>query len=271
MIHENLETNVLKRPLIIFPEGGTTQSNTLIKFQDGAFSDLQSIQPIALKYIYNNFDPSWTNDVSPLWLLFRMCCQFTNHLSVEYYDIINPDYNSVPTNENKELSNQEISSEQLTNQTLVEQFKNKVLNCYLTDPFFILTNFTMSDSRLTSKLRTIHKIPIQYITQHILENGNNGVKKICGDNSITRQELEKIIVNFYKCNKTFDGKLNFEEFSLFILSINNKNMDELNNLFDIFKSYDNKIDFKSTINCIKLKNKCVDKNLDVVTNFTEML
>ena len=39
-------------PLIIYPEGGTSNGTHLLKFKQGAFSGLRSVQPIIIKY-YN--------------------------------------------------------------------------------------------------------------------------------------------------------------------------------------------------------------------------
>jgi len=37
-------------PLIIYPEGGTTNGTSIIKFKKGAFVTLRSIQPKVFKY-----------------------------------------------------------------------------------------------------------------------------------------------------------------------------------------------------------------------------
>ena len=37
-------------PLIIYPEGGTTNGTTLIQFKKGAFAGLNSVMPIGIKY-----------------------------------------------------------------------------------------------------------------------------------------------------------------------------------------------------------------------------
>jgi len=255
LIHENIESTILKRPLIIFPEGGTTQSNSLIKFQDGAFNELQPVQPIALKYTYNNFDPSWTNDISPVWLLYRMCCQFTNYLSVEYYEIISPDLtNNIQTNNNTiiEIKDNQSKIEQEKNteckqnseniilnnisNNIVSEFKNKVYNRFLQDPFFVRTSYSLSDSRITSKLYKNKKIPIEYINEIILY-GKNGVSKICNDCKIKRTDLEKIIIKFYKYNKK-NTYLNINEFNEFM---GKPILFDANKLFDLIKISPNQI------------------------------
>lgn len=37
-------------PLIIYPEGGTTNGKTLVKFKKGAFHGLKSIMPVLIEY-----------------------------------------------------------------------------------------------------------------------------------------------------------------------------------------------------------------------------
>jgi len=43
-------------PLIIYPEGGTTNGTALLKFKRGAFVGLNSIKPVMIKYTSNNAD-----------------------------------------------------------------------------------------------------------------------------------------------------------------------------------------------------------------------
>jgi len=304
LIHDNLESNILKRPLVIFPEGGTTESRTLIKFQDGAFCDLQPVQPIALKYTYKHFDPSWTNDLSPLWLLYRMCCQFVNHLSVEYYEIQSPDtsenistqnvvidtpvgnqeevvieigchesseskiteqdiiHRGETVNNNENIENVEYKdntqiincdkstdSEESTkskHDRVVEQFKNKVYKCYLNDSFFIQTAYSVSDSRITSKLRAINKVPVEYVSEHILDNGHNGVTKIYERTSIKRANLEKIIVKFYKCNSV-NATLTKRQFNQFMKK---SDLFDVNRLFDTIKTKEDYVTFNEVIDML---------------------
>ena len=63
-------------PLILYPEGGTTNGTHLIKFKKGAFHALHSIQPILIRYsspflsyencIYNFFAQSVLCSTCPL-------------------------------------------------------------------------------------------------------------------------------------------------------------------------------------------------------------
>lgn len=257
-IHRNLETDILKRPLIIFPEGGTTQSNGLIKFQDGAFLDMQTVQPVALKYTYKNFDPSWTNDVSPIWLMFRMCCQFYNCLSVDYYDPISPNpqhnINVIVIDADETPQPKEIQ----TSKSLIDNFKKKVFERYSNDPFFVQTPYTLSDSRITSKLFKIKKIPIEYVCM-LMGNGKNGVSEICKKTPITREQLERLICRFYSVNPTND-KLNFDQFkNLFTM-----NSIDITKLFTMFKQNET-IDFNTLIRILIMSNENDDRIISCCT------
>ena len=45
---ENEKTG--RSPLLVYPEGATSNNNSIIEFKRGAFSGLCSIMPICLKY-----------------------------------------------------------------------------------------------------------------------------------------------------------------------------------------------------------------------------
>ena len=46
------------QPLILFPEGCTTNNTELVAFKRGAFFGLNAVKPIALKYYSPFFSPS---------------------------------------------------------------------------------------------------------------------------------------------------------------------------------------------------------------------
>jgi len=43
-------------PLIVYPEGGTTNGSTLIQFKKGAFTGLKSIRPVIFSYKCDHMD-----------------------------------------------------------------------------------------------------------------------------------------------------------------------------------------------------------------------
>eukprot|EP01122_Echinamoeba_exundans_P000752 TRINITY_DN10689_c0_g1_i1.p1 TRINITY_DN10689_c0_g1~~TRINITY_DN10689_c0_g1_i1.p1 ORF type:complete len:344 (+),score=35.74 TRINITY_DN10689_c0_g1_i1:37-1068(+) len=59
-------------PLVIFPEGTTTNGQYLIAFKSGAFVAGEPVQPVVLKYPFDFFAPSWETILirSYLWKLW---------------------------------------------------------------------------------------------------------------------------------------------------------------------------------------------------------
>ena len=68
---EAVEKTAKFSPLIIFPEGGTTNGRYLLKFKKGAFNAKKRIQPIILKYTVNgSLSPAY--DIMEILPLFIM-------------------------------------------------------------------------------------------------------------------------------------------------------------------------------------------------------
>ncbi|KAG2831918.1 hypothetical protein PC116_g10039 [Phytophthora cactorum] len=72
-----------KPPLLVFPEGTTSNQTVLCKFKVGSFVSGVPCQPIVLRYPYKHFDMSWPPGVSGLYLALRVLCQVYNRLEVE--------------------------------------------------------------------------------------------------------------------------------------------------------------------------------------------
>ncbi|KAJ7519985.1 hypothetical protein O6H91_20G062400 [Diphasiastrum complanatum] len=76
-------------PVLLFPEGTTTNGRAVISFKLGAFVPGFPIQPVVVRYPHVHHDPSWGN--ISLWKLVpRMLTQFHNFMEVEYLPIIYP-------------------------------------------------------------------------------------------------------------------------------------------------------------------------------------
>ena len=71
-------------PILIFPEGTTTNGKSLITFKHGAFEPGLPIQPIFMKYSFKYFDPTYAIGVNAAMLCFQMMCQFVNHVTVTF-------------------------------------------------------------------------------------------------------------------------------------------------------------------------------------------
>ncbi|KAH8583885.1 acyltransferase domain-containing [Cryptosporidium sp. chipmunk genotype I] len=64
-----------KTPLVIFPEGTTTNGNNIIPFKLGAFESLTPVTPVVLMYNYSAYSPAF--DIIPFWVL--VCLLFCNY------------------------------------------------------------------------------------------------------------------------------------------------------------------------------------------------
>lgn len=84
-------------PLLIFPEGCVVNQTSVIEFQRGAFTLGQPVQPVAIAYPHHSHDPSWTPDVSMPYLLFRLCCQVYNEITVTWLPAIEPEGSAEPS------------------------------------------------------------------------------------------------------------------------------------------------------------------------------
>jgi len=74
---------------LVFPEGCTTNGESLIQFKSGAFVPKAPIQPCILRYPNCNFHPGWTT-TSLVNNLFRMLCQVYNRIQVEVLEVVEP-------------------------------------------------------------------------------------------------------------------------------------------------------------------------------------
>jgi len=76
-------------PLLIFPEGTTTNGKGLIKFRVGAFVPGVPVQPVVIRYIYKHFNPSIC--YYPIFsMMLILLCQVINYMEVTYLDAYYP-------------------------------------------------------------------------------------------------------------------------------------------------------------------------------------
>jgi len=187
LTHPSIES--FKRPLIIFPEGSTKNSKYLFKFQNGAFMNKITYQPVLFNYQFEYLDPSWTLDTSDYVLLYLMCCQFYNKLEVTYLEP--------------------------SNQSATEIRKVFISNLNLID-----SNYSNHDNNIL-KFNLDKK---NYIINHIFENGlftMNFYKKYTDTSS---KDFNKLINIFYKLDIENIGKVKGRFLNDFaqVLTNNNK-------------------------------------------------
>lgn len=71
-------------PIIVFPEGTTSNGTTLLSFKKGAFAALKPVRPVFLRYGYTSFNPTY--DVMPFLALFILqCCSY--NFTVTYHEL----------------------------------------------------------------------------------------------------------------------------------------------------------------------------------------
>jgi lysophosphatidylcholine acyltransferase/lyso-PAF acetyltransferase len=78
-------------PVMIFPEGTTTNGKYLISFKKGAFFTLDPIQIVCLKYEERSFALSY-DCIGDIYCFVFVFCQFVNRLTVTEFDVFDPEY-----------------------------------------------------------------------------------------------------------------------------------------------------------------------------------
>lgn len=76
-------------PIVIFPEGTTTNGEYLINFRNGAFLPLSPIQPLIIHYKYKWFNPCWV-EYTALQYFTRLCTQWVNTIEITLLPIVRP-------------------------------------------------------------------------------------------------------------------------------------------------------------------------------------
>lgn len=68
-------------PMMLFPEGTTTNGDYLLPFKTGAFLAQAPVLPVILRYPYQRFSPAW-DTISGVRHVILLLCQFVNHIEV---------------------------------------------------------------------------------------------------------------------------------------------------------------------------------------------
>lgn len=213
-IKERLNTENINKPLLMFPEGSTFEAGYSLKYQIGAFFCMKSIQPIFLDYKYSNFDPSWTLNISALYLIFRLCCQFVNFLNVHYLDVINPD----------------------TEQGLTpEIYADKVRDIISKKGNLKKVNITNHDNYFCKDFQD----DLVYISEKIYDGSN--IQEIKHGLKLNTEQIKRIIKRFKMLDTDKDGFLSRDEFKKMT---KNQIIDE--------RIQDEKVNFGTIIKYIKL-------------------
>jgi len=85
-------TNFEMPPVVVFPEGTTSNGKQLIKFHTGGFLSGAPVRPVVLRYPYKHFSPAWES-ISAIKHIFRLLTQFSNNLEITFLPIYVPTAN----------------------------------------------------------------------------------------------------------------------------------------------------------------------------------
>lgn len=77
------------RPVLLFPEGTTTNGKQLLPFKTGAFLAGAPVQPCMIKYTTNKVSPSW-DSIDAIWHVFLMLAEPTHKVTVYLLPVYKP-------------------------------------------------------------------------------------------------------------------------------------------------------------------------------------
>jgi 1-acyl-sn-glycerol-3-phosphate acyltransferase len=87
--HANLWENGDIPPIVIFPEGTTSNGKYLIEFKNGAFYPLKPIQPVLIRYKYKYFNPCWV-ELSASQYFTSLLTQWSNAVEIIFLPVVRP-------------------------------------------------------------------------------------------------------------------------------------------------------------------------------------
>jgi len=76
-------------PIVIFPEGTTTNGKYLIEFKNGAFYPLKPIQPVLIHYKFKYFNPCWV-ELSATQYFTNLLTQWSNAVEITFLPVVRP-------------------------------------------------------------------------------------------------------------------------------------------------------------------------------------
>jgi len=76
-------------PIVIFPEGTTSNGKYLIEFKNGAFYPLKPIQPVLIHYKFKYFNPCWVELNAPQYFTYLLT-QWSNAVEITFLPVVRP-------------------------------------------------------------------------------------------------------------------------------------------------------------------------------------
>lgn len=88
---ENIKKHRAYNPIMIFPEGTTTNGQYIVEFKKGPFLPMAPIKPYAFKFDSVHFNP-FMDEIPEFFLLVLTFCKLRNKLAVYEFDTYYPDH-----------------------------------------------------------------------------------------------------------------------------------------------------------------------------------
>lgn len=208
-----------KPPLLVFPEGTTSNQTILCKFKVGSFVSGVPCQPIVLRYPHKHFDPSWPPGVSGLYLALRVLCQVYNRLEVEILPVYYP-------------SEQEQHDSQL--------YANNVREVMAQTLGIPTTNHAYEDVAMLMRIG-------DYATKHVVPLTN--VNEVISLTALKQNDVDHLVAYFRQHDKDKDGQLSMQELRALFPADDTVIVDQLFDLVDVDDS--GLIDFREL--CLALR------------------
>eukprot|EP00300_Choanocystis_sp_HF-7_P009613 c16534_g1_i1.p1 GENE.c16534_g1_i1~~c16534_g1_i1.p1 ORF type:complete len:461 (+),score=90.32 c16534_g1_i1:1902-3284(+) len=171
--------------LLLFPEGTRTNGEALITFKLGAFAAQRPVQPICVEYPYRHCDPACVkHGPQTLFLMFKLMCQFTNHITVTFLPVYKPT--------DEELANPRLYGEN------VRQSMANVLNVPT-------TNHSLDDVLLQMHARRVGE-PVDSAARMELLNVRSRL-------NVTLETVKDHMQTFARLDTRHQGRITLQEFA----------------------------------------------------------
>ncbi|KAK1931341.1 Lysophosphatidylcholine acyltransferase 2 [Phytophthora citrophthora] len=225
-----------KPPLLVFPEGTTSNQLALTKFKVGSFVSGVPCQPIVLRYPYKHFDMSWPPGVSGLYLALRVLCQVYNRLEVEVLPAYYP-------------SEREQNDPQL--------YANNVREVMAQALGIPTTNHAYEDVAMLMRVG-------DYATKHVVPLTN--VSEVISLTALKRGDVDRLVDYFRQRDLDKDGQLSMEELRALFPGDDPVLVDKLFDLVDVDDS--GLIDFRELCMALRALNpQSVNEGDDALAKF----
>ncbi|CAI5738129.1 unnamed protein product [Hyaloperonospora brassicae] len=224
-------------PLLVFPQGTTSNQEALTKFKLGSFVSGLPCQPVVLRYPYQHFDVSWPPGISGLYLALRVLCQVYNRMEVEILPAYYP-------------SEQEQNNPQL--------YANNVREVMAKALGVSTTNHAFEDMAMLMRLG-------DYASKHIAPLADVG--DVTSLSALKCGNVERLVAYIRQRDLDKDGQLSMKELRALFPKDDPVIVDQLFDLVDADDS--GLIDFRELCLALRAVNpRSVDEENDALAKFT---